>query len=96
MLKHTRASAATLIGLGFLNAASAGVIINEIHYNPPDRFDEQGLDVEFLELYNSGSEVVSLGGAYFEGFELEFAPGTFLASGEYAIVAPDTQAALSV
>ncbi|MCA9167755.1 MAG: DUF4347 domain-containing protein [Planctomycetales bacterium] len=68
------------------------VVINEIHYNPgPDGVVDP--DAEFIELYNPGTETVSLAGMSFVGFTLTFAPGTTLAAGEYAIVSPSASIA---
>lgn len=39
------------------------VVINEIHYHPDNNTEQ----VEFIELYNAGTEPVNLNGWYFEG-----------------------------
>lgn len=63
-----------------------GIVINEIHCNPDDETER----VEFVELYNAGSEAVDLSGWYFEnGLTWAFAPGTVLPAGEYLVVAED-------
>ncbi len=64
--------------------AELGVALNEIHCNP----DDETQLVEFIELYNRGSEAVDLSGWYFDaGLTYEFPAGTVLAAGDYAIVA---------
>ena len=101
--RRTRASfAGGLAGAVLALAGTAGasdLVINEIHYNPPDAFDDAGLDVEFLELYNAGTGPIALDGMSFTGFDLVFPPGTSLGAGEHAIVAPsiaDAQATWGV
>ena len=63
--------------------AWTAVIINEIHYNP----DVKTEPVEFIELFNPGTNAVDLTGWYFsDGVNFSFPPGTFLASGGYRVV----------
>jgi hypothetical protein len=67
------------------------VRITEVHYNPAPRAgvaDKQ--DMEFIELYNTSNQTVSLAGAQLSQFASEpytFAPGTSLGAGERMIVA---------
>lgn len=64
--------------------ALADVVINEIHYNPPDNT----VRLEFVELYNNGEEPVALDGWRFDrGVEFTFPAGTTLAPGGYLVVA---------
>lgn len=42
---------------------SISIVINEIHYHPDNNTEQ----VEFIELYNTGTEPVNLNGCYFEG-----------------------------
>src|SRR5580765_5960129 len=64
-------------------AASASVVINEIHYNP----DVKTEPVEFVELCNSGTNPVNLAGwTLASGFAYTF-PSTNLAAGAYVVVA---------
>ena len=68
------------------------IIITEIMYNPP----EVGLDtLEFVELYNNGSETVNLGGCQFtNGVEFSF-PSTIIQPGEFITVAYSSQSMLN-
>lgn len=64
--------------------ADRDLVINEIHCNPDDETEL----VEFVELYNAGTEDVDLSGWYFEdGLTYEFALATILSAGEYLLVA---------
>jgi PKD repeat protein len=68
------------------------IVITEIMYNPP----ESGLDsLEFIELYNNGSEIKNIGGYYFSsGIEYTF-PSTVLNPGDFVTVAVNSQAMLN-
>src|SRR5262245_17856722 len=62
----------------------AGVIINEVHYNPPD---ETKLE-EFIELYNAGEADVDISGWYFsDGVSFTFPRGTTIPRDGYLVVA---------
>lgn len=77
---------AALSGAGFL---CGEVVINEIHYNsrPNDARDE------FVELFNSGSESVDVGGWFFnDGIDFVFPQGTTIPAGGYLVVAQDPAA----
>ena len=66
--------------------AAASIVINEIHYNP----DLKTEHVEFIELFNKGTNAVDLSGWYFsDGVSFTFPNGTFLAPGGYLVVAQD-------
>jgi len=68
-----------------LGWARAGVWFNEIHYHPAS----EDLREEFIELYNSGSNEVSLAGwRLTRGVEFAF-PDVTLAAGDYMVVAAD-------
>ena len=70
--------------LGSSLAAANRVLINEIHYNPDVKTER----VEFVELYNAGTNTVDLGGWYFsDGIQFTFPAGTPLAPGAYKVVA---------
>lgn len=72
------------LGTSAVGAAEGSVVINEIHYHPP----EDGHD--FLELHNPGDEGVDLGGACFTvGIGGCFAPGTTLPAGGYLVAAEE-------
>ncbi|MFH1107983.1 MAG: lamin tail domain-containing protein [Planctomycetota bacterium] len=60
------------------------VVINEIHYHPPD----PNGDAEFIELYNAGSNPANMAGwTLSDGVEMTFPPGTTLAPGAYRVLA---------
>lgn len=62
------------------------VVINEIHYDP----DLKTELIEFVELYNAGTENVDLSGWYFsDGISYVFPPGTILPANGYLVVAED-------
>ncbi|MEJ5304097.1 MAG: PKD domain-containing protein [Bacteroidales bacterium] len=68
----------------------ANIVISEIMYNSP----ELGTDsLEFIELYNNGTNTVDLDGFYFsEGVTYTFPPSTFVQPGGYIIVCVNSQA----
>ncbi len=64
----------------------APIVINEMHYNPSD---SQGLDdnFEFLELYNSGTNLIALSGFFFSnGIEFTFPDASFISPDEYIVI----------
>ena len=78
-------------GLGFLGVASAEIVINEIHYNsrPNDARDE------FVELHNTGTEAVDLGGWFFnDGFDYTFPADSTIEAGGFVVVAQNPAALL--
>jgi hypothetical protein len=61
-----------------------GVVINEIHYEPVNKTQA----LEFIELYNAGSQVEDLSGWYFsDGITFEFPSGTAMNPGDYLVIA---------
>ncbi len=66
------------------------LVITEIMYNPP----ESGTDtLEFIEIYNKGTQAADLGGfAFGEGVEFTFYNGTSLDAGDFLLVAVDSSA----
>jgi|GEM_PF-3507805 len=63
------------------------VIINEIHYNPCN-LQGTDADFEFLELYNADPvNTIDISGWQVVGTELTFPTGTFIAPGEYIVIA---------
>ncbi len=63
---------------------AADIVINEIHYDPVNRDDL----VEFIEIYNAGSNEVDLTGWYFSaGVSFTFPNNTLLGADEYLVVA---------
>lgn len=66
------------------------VIINEIHYNPPDLGIEDGLFREFIELHNPSPDTVTVGGCYFDdSIRYTFPEDTVIHPGEYLVLAKD-------
>ena len=63
--------------------ASPVIVINELHYNPADG------GVEFLELFNPGSEAIDMSGWSIPGASLEIPGGTVLLPGAYAVFTED-------
>lgn len=67
------------------------LVINEINYNPDS---QQGGDniSEFIELVNQGNIPISLGNYYFgSGIEFNFPNGSYLNSGDYLIIAGNSE-----
>ena len=63
------------------------IVINEIHSNPDLKVEQ----VEFVELYNAGSEAVDLSGWYFSrGIDFTFPPGASLEPNNYLVVVEDS------
>lgn len=83
-----------LFGWGLLLAApvrteSAGLVINEIHYDPAHPADL----TEFIEIYNAGSNAVDLGGYFLaEGVQFRFPAGILLDRDAYLVVAENPAA----
>src|SRR6266550_1825265 len=78
-----------LIGSLLVSGARAEIVINEIHYDP----DLKTEPVEFIELFNAGSNAVDLAGWYFsDGINFTFPSGTQLAPGNYVVVAENPPA----
>ncbi|MEW6234105.1 MAG: CotH kinase family protein [Candidatus Omnitrophota bacterium] len=75
-----------------LAAASAAgqVVINEIHYNPPDNGQEAGSLREFVEIYNPGPNLADLSNYSFQkGIQFVFPVGTALGADGYIVLARD-------
>src|SRR5688572_29326692 len=61
----------------------AQVVINEIFYNAPEDLD----DLEYIELYNSGSEAVDLSGwSFTKGIKLKFPQGTRIEANSFLVL----------
>lgn len=59
-------------------------VISEIQYHPLERPD--GLDPEFIEIYNAGLIAEDLAGHRLEGeFVFTFPPGTVVGAGEFLV-----------
>ncbi|HTG45210.1 MAG TPA: lamin tail domain-containing protein, partial [Verrucomicrobiae bacterium] len=68
------------------------VVINEIHYDPPQKTEL----AEFVELYNSGDSPVSLNGWKLAGgVEFSFPAGSSIAAGGYFVIAENPAALLA-
>ncbi len=68
--------------------ALADLVITEINYAPADATHAPRADLEFVEVYNDGSEPFDLSGYRLSrGVSFEFAPGTFLGAQSYIVVA---------
>ena len=71
---------------GLLSSADAELVINEIHYHPPDKTEPS----QFVEIYNTGATAVAVAGWSLAGdIQYTFPAGTTLATAEYAVVAQD-------
>ncbi|MDP8244956.1 MAG: CotH kinase family protein [Candidatus Hinthialibacter antarcticus] len=71
-----------------ITSSQSQVVINEIHYNPPDIGTEDGLFREFIELYNAGSESVDLTGyAFDDGITYTFPDNASIFPGQYIVLA---------
>ena len=64
--------------------SGAGVLINEINYDPPNGAN---VPLEFVELHNPGDVAVDLGDWSFGGVTYAFAPGTLLPPRSFVVVA---------
>src|SRR3954470_5668727 len=65
-------------------SAPANVVINEIHYNP----DVKTEPAEFIELYNTGSSAVDVGGWTLDsGVHFTIPAGTNMPAGSYLVIA---------
>jgi PKD repeat protein len=75
----------------FTDTTQANLVITEIMYNPP----EYGADsLEFIEIYNSGTDTVNMGGYYFaSGINFTF-PNFDLYPGNFTVVGIDDTAML--
>jgi hypothetical protein len=75
-----------LLPFSFSNAASDAVVINEIHYNPPENPVRQ----EFIELYNPGESVADLSAwRLSSAVAFVFPGGTSIPAGGYLVISED-------
>ena len=73
-----------------LHASQGQIIVNEIHYNPPDLGIEDGLFREFIELYNSSEDTIDLNGCFFDsGISYTFPDNAQILPGGYVVLAKD-------
>lgn len=69
----------------------AQVVINELHYNPPDDGLEDGGQREFVELYNSGGTPVDLSGYQFnDGIQFTFPTNLLIQPNSFLVIAANT------
>jgi hypothetical protein len=69
------------------NIAGAGVVINEIHYNP----DVETQLVDFVELFNSSTQPIDVSGWKFtNGITFVFPAGTTIGAGQYLVLAQNS------
>ncbi len=73
-------------------AAASDVVISEIMYNPESDLDTD----EFVELYNSGGDVVDIGGWCVDGASFCFPTGTTIDAGEFLVISPNPARLLQV
>lgn len=80
-------SVVLLLVLFLQQEGHSSVVINEVHYNPPS---PEGRDLEFVELFNSGNTVISLGGWKLAGgISFEFPPGSSISPAGHVVVCRD-------
>ncbi len=67
-------------------SASAGVVLNELMYHPPQIVDD---NYEFLELYNTGASAVNLQNWVIDGIGFTFPAGASIGPNAYLVLAKD-------
>ncbi len=76
--------------------ADSGIVINEIMYHPGHdeaAFEAEPIGLEYIELYNSGTGAVDLGGwRLVDGVQFTVPAGTTIAANGYAVIAGDAEA----
>ena len=82
-----------MVGTVTVNPAPTGnvndLVITEIMYNPPESNQDS---LEFIELYNSGTSAVNVGGLYFTQGVEDTLPSMMVGAGEYLILAVNASA----
>lgn len=77
------------LNVWLLSAAPAAVVINEIMYHPPDDQDQ----LQFIELFNSGSDPVDLSGwSLKQGVQFTFPETSAIAPSGFLVVCRDQRA----
>jgi hypothetical protein len=72
---------------------AADIVITEINYSPLDSSGAPRPDLEFVEVFNDGSEPYDLSGYQFtRGLSFVLPPGTFLAAESYIVVCRNASA----
>ena len=91
-----RTSAAAIYLLALLLAAMsarAEIVITEINFDPADGNGTPQPELEFVEIFNDGSEPYDLSGYRFtRGISFVFPEGTFIGDGDYLVVCRDQAA----
>ena len=88
-MKITRLACLLLSAFFPVFAVEAGVVINEMHYDPEDNT----LKTEFIELWNPGQEGIDLSGwKLANAVSFTFPDGTQLAAGKFLVIAEDPDA----
>ncbi len=77
-------------------SADTGIIISEIMYHPGHNdlvFEPEPINQEYIELFNTGSSLVDLGGWRFvDGVAIELPVGTTIGANSYLVVAANVAA----
>lgn len=74
----------------------SGIVINEMHYHPPDTLDALGETIdgnlfEFIELKNISPISIDLSGVYFsDGINYTFPDGTIINDNEFIVLGKDS------
>ena len=75
-----------------IDTTLADIVITEIMYNPPETNTDS---LEFIELYNNGSDVENLGGYYFSAGVVFTFPSYVINPGEFIVVAVNSEAMMN-
>ena len=68
------------------------LVVTEVMYHPPDVGPTDGDLFEFIELKNTGTNALGLGGLTFSGINYTFPPGAVVGPGEFFVIARDAAA----
>jgi len=75
-----------------LVAPELTVVINEVHYDP----DDKTRPVEFIELLNTGTQVLDISGwSISDAVDYVFPPASSIGTGAYLVICQDTNACLA-
>ena len=75
-----------------LVAPQLTVVINEVHYDP----DDKTRPVEFIELYNTGTQALDISGwSISDAVDYVFPPASGIGAGAYLVICQDTHACLN-
>ncbi len=76
------------LALLLCGTTQARVVINEVMYHAPSDYD----DLEYIELYNSGSATEDIGGwSFTKGLKLQFPAGTTIPAQGFVVVARNAE-----